>query len=515
MNPIFEGTPPRGACARKKPACTSRVARPSRIPIGLVACLTFAFPQRAAAQATDPGYHASPEVVVTPLLVQAEADAAAHHPALARARAALILRFAPSGSPTAARATRVYDAAGTALAANADAPPPPDVAVAPLLAQAEADETAGMHGIALARLHIVMQIAPASTPAALRAQQLYRTAYAGFQGEQGGAGASSAPPGAGAIAAAQAPTAYATAPGAVPATASSMPAAPNGATAAPPVDPNRRRAREMVELYAFGASFGLFSGMYVAEISGANSADTFSLAASLGGMAGAVSVLALDVGLGGLRTGQPLAISGGLTVGLTDGLLAWGAFPNDLPGNDSLNVVWLSTLAGGVLGGLGAALEPTRGQARFVLSGAMWGGWLMTIAALLAAPSNAEDGYRMVLAGFNVGLVASAVLATQIPLSEGRVMGLDGGLLIGAAGGAMLPGFIALARNDAGSVSGRTVAVSMGVGSIAGFTIALLIQESHRHAAATPTGARADATDVRFFAAPTTGGATAGMAGVF
>jgi hypothetical protein len=418
-----------------------------------------------------------------PLVVYAEADAGAGRTALARARAEVVVRLAPFGSPAAERATRVH----AAVPAGAGPAPSPEETLAPLMQAAETDLARGAIDLGRARLDLLVRAAPPSSPIALRASELLRT------------GAVPAPPAATTTAVVLPALAYNAGPTHAP---------PPRSAPVEPVDPDRRSAGELVELYAWTSSFGGFTGAYTLSLFGVEDANYYGFGIPIGGALGALSVFALDES-DSLPLGVPTAISTGLLIGLGEGLLGYGAFGLDLQHhNQPLGIVWVSTIAGAGIGAaLGYGLRPSRGQTRLVLSGGLWGLWGVGVGLLAAETSDAETILQWLFAAYNTGIVGAAILAAVTDMSEGRVWLLHAGLAAGAAAGATIPALVA-AGDAEGETNVQVLAISMGVGSMIGFGLSLYLT---RDMAA---GSTVPASPVQAYATPIEGGFMAGAQGV-
>lgn len=466
--------------------------------------LTTVLAGRAQAQQEVPV-----DEVLWPLTAQAEADLRAEKPALARARAEVVVRLAPSQAPGAIRARAVYDQ----TAAETGAPPPVEVVWEPMLAQAEADLSQGRMAHAAARAEAILRHLPPQSPQAIRAAEIQRSSSTGR--------APQAPPGY------QRPPGYQEAP---PGYQTPPPGqyGPPGQQAPPgggqayvvppePVDETRRRGSEMVELYIFGSAFGVFTGLEVLVAADIDEEDTqlLGVVPMLTGLGGALTVYALDSGEG-MRRGQPTAISTGIQLGLAEGLLLSGSFHRDLTTRQAFALTWGTTLGGALLGaGAAFALEPAIAHSRFVLSGGMWGASIMTLIAVGANPEDTQDGFRMVLGGFNAGVLLAAALAGPIDMDGNRLMLLNIGFFGGAGVGATIP-LIVLGARDDDRVPPGTIATSVGIGAAAGLALVfILTQDRGEDATDSEAPAPSAGLEIAPLLAPAEGGGVLGVTGSF
>jgi hypothetical protein len=422
--------------------------------IGLM--VVGATPALAAAQDA-----ALTERALEALASRAEADAREGRGPLARARAEIVLRVAPTESALATRATMVF----REVPASEPRPEPGEV-VQPLLASAEA-HLASEPDLARAELDIVLRFVSADTPVGLRAAELRRAV--------GEAPVPPPPdpisPPAGLNALPPPPPGQALPPLAHTATpygqAFVQPYGPPlEQVAVPADDESLRGGGEIVELYVLGSGFGLFTGGYVtASLGGAE--EVMGALIPLFGGAGALGVFALDSGRG-MRTGVPVAISTGIYLGLAEGALGLAAFGQDLETLPALSAMWLSAVGGATLGAvLGYTLEPHRADSRLVFSSSLWAFSWMGLAMLAIEPERSEEAWRWMFGATNAGIALGVILAAATEMTEARVWLLNAGFVGGAVVATIFPG-VAASLADERDMDPDVVAISLGIGSAAG-----------------------------------------------
>lgn len=449
-----------------------------------------------------------PDQVFFPLVVRAEADLSAGDPRMAHARADAVLRFVQPDTPAGQRARAVVASAQPRVPRGAPAPTADEI-YEPLVSTAESEAASGQNAVAAARLTAVLQILPADSALATRARNVYALATRG-----GGGGQMPPPPGGGT----PPPPGYGTPPppgggyGQQPPPGGYGQQPPPGGYGAPPppgayappvapvppvtIDPERRGGREMVELYVTEITFGVYAGAYLAYLMGGDDETLLGTLPILGGLGAGLTVWALDAEPG-MRAGVPSAISTGTWLGFFDGLLAYAAFQSDFEtctpsggcsANDDaiLSLLFTSTVLGTAVGaGVGYGMRPTVGDNRLVLSGGIWGAWLMGMLALASQPDSSETAWQMVFVGYNVGIAASILATAAVDMTEGRVWLLNLGLILGAMAGAIVPAMIVGGRDDR-EVDEPVVAATVGVGSAAGLILALILTGNRDQAAPPP-----------------------------
>jgi hypothetical protein len=172
----------------------------------------------------------------------------------------------------------------------------------------------------------------------------------------------------------------------------------------------------------------------------------------------------------------------GAVTGLGTGLLAWAAFPEafetctsgtgscESDGAAVLSLLYSSTLVGAGAGVLvGALLEPTVGDNRFVASAPWWGAWLGGLFALsLDRPY--PQTWRWAFGGYLGGAGLGLALTSVVDLTEASVLVVDGSLVVGGLLGLLIGGAVATKRDEDGEehLSGTALAASVGIGSAIG-----------------------------------------------
>jgi hypothetical protein len=174
------------------------------------------------------------------------------------------------------------------------------------------------------------------------------------------------------------------------------------------------------------------------------------------GAGAAVSWLLSD---GGVTSGQSGAINSGTTWGIWYGLATIGML--DLDGDTSAGAV-MASMAG--FTGMGVAvallLVPTAGQVSLANSGGLWTG--VVTALILATMDNGDTKSFFAIESLvsTVGILSFAALAQNYPVSQGRVLLIDSG---GVLGGLLGAATVALLGGD-----GDGAAIGAGVGALAG-----------------------------------------------
>lgn len=175
------------------------------------------------------------------------------------------------------------------------------------------------------------------------------------------------------------------------------------------------------------------------------------------------------------RLGVPQAMTAGMFLGLGEGVWLTGIQHARATERDdgshwksptASTLLWTGATVG-LLGGAAAAglFEPLPGQVSFASSGALWGGITSSFAgaALSSDTHRQRNAFVSGAVGYNVGLIAAAVLAPTANPSIARVRFLDLG---GLAGGLVGAGGYLLGAGDAASP--RLALGSAALGSLAG-----------------------------------------------
>ncbi len=474
------------------------------------------FSMHAAAQAPAPAVAAAGtmEELIGPLADGAEAALAADHPALAVARAQLVLDAVASSSPLAARAQAVTDAASVAMAGGR-APDDTSTALAPMLDAAAASADAGRLPIAEAQIEFVLDLVPATSALAHRAEAIRARMTVAASPTL----VASPPEFAG--------DDFSDAPTSAPVTPRTT---PETAAPAAPADPTRRDDAELIETYITMTTFGVYTGFWIpfgAGLQGGNDRNPESLLYSLSILAGgglfALGVSALDDGPG-MRAGVGSSMSAGTRYGVALGFMMWGALDPYLSPNEHCNPAVSFTcsenraglsertalpLAFGATGalvglGVGLGLRPTSEQVRAVEMGGLWGGAIGLLSSLGAAQSSSQ-GFIITASGVGLGLLGTAITQGMGIHFGGRRLGfITLGLAAGAAAGLLVPAFGSIGAHGWSwplfSVTGAT--------ALAGMIIAGLVtngmDEGPSHG-----------PDIHVSLGPTEGGAMASLSGSF
>jgi hypothetical protein len=358
--------------------------------------------------------------------------------------------------------------------------PPSDEVLVPLVAQADLDLRAAQPQLALARLELALSRLPAGSPLATRAAQLHRVAASML----GIAPPQAAPP-----------TFFAPPP------------------AAPPRDDGRRGVGEIVELYIMAAGLGVLTGAYLPFVisDGTASGTTYLFSMLAGGALLSVATLTLDL-VARLPSGLPPTVSSSIRFGLGHGLLTSAIYASDTVGADgstAFSLVWGGTVLGALTGfAVGAGLTPTVAEARFVESTGYWGAALGGFTAMMLTElGDATAAWATMLALMDAGLLIGAVMTGfgAIP-STRRTLFLDLGVLIGAGVGSLVPAFYYVYADQ--PVEAAPFGAAMLLGSLAGWIVTYLVTDGM-------DAARSEATPVQIGLAPREGGGALTASGTF
>ncbi|RKH42514.1 hypothetical protein D7Y23_31185 [Corallococcus sp. AB050B] len=210
---------------------------------------------------------------------------------------------------------------------------------------------------------------------------------------------------------------------------------------------------------------GITQGAMLCSISNCQDGRAFVAVSLLGGGAGAaISMLATR---GGLTQGQAAAINSGTLWGFGYGLASGSSF--DLDGDSSTGAVMAGALGFTGLGILVAEFaRPTAGQVSLTNSGGLWAG---VVAGLLMATQSGEtrDFVALEQGVVGAGLVTFALVSRNLDISQGRVLLIDaGGILGGLVGLSAL--FLVLDSDH-----GDALLVGTAAGVVAGLGTATLL----------------------------------------
>ena len=447
------------------------------------------------------------DLVLEPLVSAAEADLGRGEPAMALARAQVVLAEAPASSTVHVRAE------GLSLVAQQRLVAPPgsvtsDDAYAPMLDAATADTAAGRFDLARARLAWVDAHAPAGSALVLRAS----TVRAALDARVTSASVATAPP----------PTTSAwTTP---------VPTWTAVATPTPPAssDPRRRTDLEIADLYVTGGLMGAYLGAWMSQSTGwldGHSSEDASRITAIAMIAGAgvltLGVFGYDQIDRGPRMGQPGTIAQGIRFGFVLSGLSLGVMSADAGCcrvRETFDAMGIGVLGGAALGTLFAyTLEPHPAQVQFTQSVGVWGALLgaelAALATPLSFPSGNRDSVRMgfglTLGGLSTGILVGFLLsAAHENFSARRSWLTTAGLVAGSGAGTLIWTLISLGGH--GNFDVPTWGACAGVGGIAGLIlVGVLTAGDH--------GPRDwdEAPDVQLSIAPTMGGATLGLDGTF
>jgi hypothetical protein len=172
----------------------------------------------------------------------------------------------------------------------------------------------------------------------------------------------------------------------------------------------------------------------------------------------------------GITEGEASAVNSGTLWGLSTGLMLYGVVdPHE--GEDDFGTQLAGYVLAGSLVGTGAGLavaallSPTAGHVALADAGYLWAG-VLTGVWLGAAEVPSTTGFALELAATNLGGAVVGCLGRDLSISQGRVLLIDAGGLVGGLVG------LAAAYASSESVSGGLYAASTSAGLIAGLATA-------------------------------------------
>lgn len=269
----------------------------------------------------------------------------------------------------------------------------------------------------------------------------------------------------------------------------------------------------------------------------------YSLTMLGGGGLMALLVAGLDSG-DGLRTGVGPSISMGIRYGLGAGFLMWGALDPILSDTSTFSTDpappyfggctienrggWAERtglpmgfgLGGALLGAvIGYGLSPSTDDVRFVETGGIWGTGLGLLAAIAAAQDSSQ-GFGITATGLGLGLLTNAIIAgVTDDITPRRAWLMTLGFAIGAAAGTIVP---ALAAAGTGDFDVRIFGAVAAATSIAGLITAFLLTDGMDERIRERDRARREGRvafdpmrDLRLGAGPTEGGGVLTLTGQF
>jgi hypothetical protein len=194
--------------------------------------------------------------------------------------------------------------------------------------------------------------------------------------------------------------------------------------------------RGRVELAVFGTTYGVFAGLLVSYLAMPEDGGEFSTAllTTTAVAAGGLTLALASTAGREITEGRAKLISmGGTWATLNSAAIALelGARDKTLAGT-----VLAAGLGGIVLGALDLGETPPPGYLALVNSVGLWSGYVTgMVLAAAEMDLDSEDLWALVVAGADVGLVTTALLAEDVRISPGRVRLIDLGGFLGTLGG--------------------------------------------------------------------------------
>ncbi len=240
---------------------------------------------------------------------------------------------------------------------------------------------------------------------------------------------------------------------------------------------DKRSTDEVVTLYLNSILYGIGTGIWVGTLTEPRTPATGILPA-IALTAGSIgTVIALDSG-SGFRYGVPQSITTGLWIGLEEGIL-WAAWHDsrsgvkDLKTKEASTLIWSTSTAGAVLGGvLGELIPTTPGRSSWTGSVATWSS---AVTGFAAGGLTGKAPESLAVAGLSLTIGTGIGMATAGSVSPtvGRVRLID---LAAALSGATAAGVYVAAANNRGN--GRAASGVTSIGIAAGLAIGWLATSS-------------------------------------
>ena len=277
-----------------------------------------------------------------------------------------------------------------------------------------------------------------------------------------------------------------------------------------------RTTDELAILYTNAVLYGVGTGFFVGAAVDAKGPAGFVL--PMIGTAGVASALIYAADRGkGMPYGVPQSITTGLYLGFEQGLLwtlwqdANNSYSNRWKENTKAAVIWGSATLGALAGGIvGATSTATPGRASWVGSTGLWTGVVAGFAGLAAHGDGRGDDAAFeltaaigVAAGAGIGLLTAKAVSPSIA----RVRFLDLGAL---AGGLLAGGLYYAAADRSSNATAFSTITALGVLGGLGTAWALTSSMPRDDGPRVKDEAKFSPT-----IAPTQGGATFGVAGMF
>ncbi len=176
----------------------------------------------------------------------------------------------------------------------------------------------------------------------------------------------------------------------------------------------------------------------------------------------------------GITPGHATALNSGAVWG---GWLSFagGYMVGDLDSQDTTGLMMLGQLAGvGVGHALAMNLRPTAGDVRLINSAGAWSAfyYLIFTEALLELNQERRTAGLGLIGATTLGAVGAGALASQYPMSRGRVGLISSAGILGGLAGLATP--ILILGDDA---SGRQVATGASIGAAAGMVVGTILTE--------------------------------------
>lgn len=240
---------------------------------------------------------------------------------------------------------------------------------------------------------------------------------------------------------------------------------------------DRRTADEIGVLYLSAIGYGLGTGLWLDVQTEPDSVAGYIMPPLLFAGAAVGAVALIDSGKG-LRYGTAQSISSGMFTGFIHGL-SWltyyqtsSKYYDEMDGKNYASLLWGTTTIGAVAGGIiGTVNSTTPGRASFVSSATLWPALVLGLAgAGFTSDEHYRDDNALLLSGLGAaaGTIGGVLAAGSVAPTTARVRFLD----LGAIGGGLAVGGLALAARAEETKDGTEIFLATDAGILAGLGLA-------------------------------------------